>query len=118
VEIKFLTADAILESKDAATEAVACPEWGGDVNVRAMNAHERGQFIAATVLAKTERNMGEAEALLVTLCAVNESGDRLFTDDMVPRLALKNATPVHRIAEAALRLSGLTGDAVAVVKKD
>lgn len=120
MEIKFLTADAILEANDTATETVDVPEWGGAVNVRALNATERGQFIQVTVLAKEgeRRNLGESEALLVALGTANEQGDRLFTDEQVERLKLKNAAPVHRIAEAVLRLSGLTGAAQDEAKKD
>jgi hypothetical protein len=76
VELKFLTADAILEANDAmqSKPVDVLPSGAATVNVRAMNAHERGQFVAATVLNKTEgtRNMGEAmkHSLVDAVCRV------------------------------------------------
>lgn len=105
-----LTRDAILEANDLKTEIVSVPEWGGDVSVRSMTGQERDAFEQALVSERgpdASQNLSNIRARLVTLSAVDDNGNRLFTDaDIVP-LGRKSAAALDRVFTVAQRLNGI-----------
>jgi hypothetical protein len=106
-----LTRDQILEAKDIATETVAVPEWGGEVQVRGMSGLERDQYEASLMQMRGNNpqwNFANARARLVARTAIDENGQRLFTDDDVRLLAKKSAVALQRVYDVATRLSGLS----------
>lgn len=106
-----LSRDQILRHTQLPQETVAVPEWGGEVIVRAMTALQRDQYEQAVTDGGAGLNLIGARARLVAAVCVDEDGKLLFTPDDVDALGALNAVPVNRIAEAAMRLSGMDAGA-------
>jgi hypothetical protein len=108
-----LNRDEILGADDLKTEKVPVPEWGGFVYIRTMTGEERDSFetdfYGATVKDEdegtTRRNF---RAKLVCRCAVDESGERIFTDADAEALGRKSAPALDRLWPTAKRLNALT----------
>jgi len=111
----LLSRDAILAADDREYEVVPCPEWGGEVRLRSLTGAERDAYEQSLVQTRgksREMNLRNARAKLVALCAVDENGNRLFSDADVNALGKKNAKPLDRLFDVARRLSGLSEDDV------
>ncbi len=105
-----LSRDQILKAPDIQTEAVPCPEWGGDVLVQGMTGAQRDIYTSMLVDqdGKPRANIRNAAAAkLIMLCAVDEDGTPLFSEADVAALNAKSAATLERVAEVALRLSGM-----------
>jgi hypothetical protein len=113
-----LTREAILGAEDLAREEVQVPEWGGSLFVRSMTGTDRDAWEQSLVPSEGKGGkVGKADvrnirARLVALCAVDEAGQRLFTDADVQALGAKNAVALDRCARVAQRLNGLTPEAL------
>ncbi len=117
----LLSRDAILAADDREYEVVPCPEWGGEVRLRSLTGAERDAYEQSLVQTRgksREMNLRNARAKLVALCAVDENGNRLFTDADVNALGKKNAKPLDRLFDVARRLSGLSEDDVDRLTED
>lgn len=62
--------------------------------------------------------MRNARAKLIVLCAVDEGGRPLFTEDDVRALGRKAAKPLDRLFDACRRLAGLSEDDVDRLTED
>ena len=117
-----LTKDQILEAQDLQSESVHVHEWGGDVLVRTMTGADRDAFESSmiTTLQDGTRkpNMVNMRAKLVALTVVDDAGSRLFDVGDVDRLALKSASALERVFNAAQRINGLGAQAEADAAKN
>lgn len=107
--------DAILALNDLpAPQLVDVPEWGGSIYIRALTGVERDAYEAQFVRAGGAKGKGlhNARARLVALTAVDETGQRIFTDADVESLGRKSAMVLDRLFAVAGRLSGLTSQDV------
>lgn len=131
--IKLLTAAQILGADDYQFRDVPCPEWGGTVRIRNLTGAGRGIFIKRNMAARSAQQdydkacaaakaAGqpqppdttidfEAEAVLVAMTAVDDTGSPIFTEKQVEALKLKSAAPLTRCADAAQDLAGMTAAA-------
>ena len=113
--MSLLSRDAILGADDRRTEDVEVPEWGGTVRVRGLSGTERDAYEASIVRLKGDGSqtftLQNARARLVSLCACDEDGERIFTDKDVNELGRKSAVALERVFDAARRVSGLSEDA-------
>lgn len=103
----------ILGAEDRATADVECPEWGGTVRLRSITGAQRDAFEQSCLIQKgRERriNMRNARAKLIIMCAVDETGGKLFSDEDLAALAKKNAKPIDRLYGEAQKLCGLSDD--------
>jgi hypothetical protein len=120
--VAFLTKTQILEFDDRQTEAVAVPEWGGDVMVHGLTGAERDQFEASVISRKgrdTNVNMVNFRAKLIALSVVDaETGARLFDDADVGALGRKSAAALQRVFDVAQKLSGLSREDVDELTKN
>lgn len=118
----LLSREEILGADDRQTEDVAVPEWGGTVRVRALNGTERDAYEASLVRLRGDGTkqftLANARARLVSLAVCDDKGERMFTEKDVNALGKKSATALHRVYEAAGRLSGLTDEDVAELTED
>lgn len=117
----LLTREQILAVQDIGTEIVPVPEWGGEVKVRGLNAKERVEIASTAMDADGKIDNEHALEMLVKLpllCMVDESGAQLFTADDVERMQSKSSEALNRVFEAVLRLSALTDEVQAALKKD
>jgi hypothetical protein len=104
-----LSRDAILAADDLTKEVVKVPEWGGEVIVATMTGEARDSWEQSLLSAKKgEMNMRNIRARLLAFAAVDEKGNRLFTDDDAERLGKKSAKALERCVSVIQRLNGLT----------
>lgn len=109
----LLTKDQILSANDVRARDVEVPEWGGSVRVRGMMGTERDDYEQKMVERrgnKIEANLTNARARLVSMCVIDEAGDRLFSESDVKQLGSKSAAALTRVYEVASQLSGLSAD--------
>lgn len=102
-----LSRDQILAAPDLPAHSVRVPEWGGDVFVRSMTGAERDAFEAA-IFDGDKVNRANIRARLVSLCAVDDKGDRLFSEADIEALGKKSAAALERVYAAASRLNALS----------
>jgi hypothetical protein len=105
-----LTKEQIQSRPDVITELVPCPEWNGEVLIRnlsgkELDAYEQSNFEVRGK--KVEVNVRNARARLVVMCAVDETGRRLFELTDADWLGNKNGLVLDRLYEVAARLSGI-----------
>lgn len=108
--VKFLTREQILNAKDIIIEEVDVPEWGGVVRIRSMNGEEAVKYV--TEFKNKTDDEKEAQAVkIVTFCAVDENGERLFNteEDLAP-LRRKSFAAIIRLQGVAMRLAGMKID--------
>jgi hypothetical protein len=106
----LLSRESILEANDTEYEIVDVPEWGGEVRLRSIRGTQRDEFEASLVMTNgTDRkvNLRNMRTKLIVLCAVDEAGTRLFTNEHVAALGRKNAKPLDRLFDACQRLAGI-----------
>jgi hypothetical protein len=109
----LLTRDEILAVDDLLSEDVPVPEWGGTVRVRGLTGLERDKFESAHVKyrgRKTDVNMVNIRARLVSLTVVDGDGKRMFTNEDVRALGQKSAVALQRVFDVAQRLSGMSAE--------
>ena len=117
----MLTREQILAAQDLPSEVVPVPEWGGDVRIRTLTTRERDRFEAATISVvdgKPQLNTENVRARLVALCAVDDTGARLFSDEDTDALGAKNASAVERLFSVAQRLNGFSKDDIEQLSKN
>ncbi|MBT8199581.1 MAG: phage tail assembly chaperone [Acidimicrobiia bacterium] len=109
----LLTRDQILSAEDRPTSDVDVPEWGGTVRIRSLSGAERARIESESQQrsdGKTVRMDGLRE-LYVSLSAIGEDGERLFTEKDVEELGNKSAAALDRVMDAVIELNAL-GDGV------
>lgn len=119
-----LTKDAILAAANAAAlarEEVDVPALGGTVIVREMTGTERDAY-EATIMTRRGGgrivvNTDNFRARLLVRCIVNESGERLFTDDDAAALGRIGARSIGRLYDVATRLNVITPQDMEELKK-
>jgi hypothetical protein len=107
---KLLTADEILQAEDIITMEVDVPEWGGSVKLRSLSGADAMRFIEAV-----GKKAGSAVDI-VALCAVDDAGNPLFTEEQWDKLKTKSLRAILRLQRAALEINGLTEESAAQAK--
>jgi hypothetical protein len=113
--MSLLNRDAILSADDLSKELVSCPEWGGEVYVRALTGAERDRFESSLIEQRGKNqklNMTNIRAKLAAMAICDDQGKRLFTDADVTALAAKSAAALNRVFDVARKLSGLADNEV------
>lgn len=108
----LLTKSAILKAQDFKTTDVDVPEWGGTVRLRTMSGTERDEFEQLCMQASKNNSFAGMRARLVSLTAVDETGERLFNDKEVEALGNKSSKALQRLFDSAQKLNGITDDEV------
>ena len=118
--MSLLSKTAILTANDLQTEDVEVPEWGGAVRVRSFTGRERDAFEASMVRGEgrdRKVDLTNMRARLVGLTVIDETGQRLFTDDEVDLLGAKSGAALDRVFAVAQKLNGLSGADVEELSK-
>lgn len=122
-----LSLEQILAADDLQTEWVPIPEWAPKdaanteaygVYARSLNGRERAAWQQASIMGNGKNqtiNFQQTTVKLVVLAAVDSAGQRVFTDAVAGSLMKKNSAILERIADAAMRLSGIGDDEMATV---
>ena len=119
--MSLLSKTAILAAQDLQTEDVEVPEWGGTVRVRSFTGRERDAFEASMVRGEgrdRKVDLTNMRARLVGLTVIDETGQRLFTDDEVDLLGAKSGAALDRVFAVAQKLNGLSGADVEELSKN
>jgi hypothetical protein len=106
-----LDRESILKADTRRGEMVAVPEWGGVVWVRSLSGTDRDLVEQAV---HDARKGGQPDPLFsarVVALSAHDEGHRLFKLEDAPKLAEQDAGVLKRIADVALRLSGMDGGA-------
>lgn len=109
-----LSKKAIFAAKDNDTHEVPVPEWGGSILLRSMTGTQRNNYEYWAHLqskAKSPDYRGIRERLIIC-CAVDESGEALFTEGDLSELAAKNSEVIDRLHEQCQKLCGMDDNAV------
>lgn len=109
-----LSTSEIVSKQDARKwDRVDVPEWGGYVNVRVMTANERDQLEV-----RFKDNRIGARAYMAAMLCCNDDGEDLFSDEHIAVLEKKSALALDRIFAVAMRINGMTDEAVAELEKN
>ena len=102
---KYLSAVEILSANDIEVVDVEVSEWGGTVRLRSLSGDEAARFGEMF-----EKDKTGAALKILALSAVNEAGERLFSDEQVVQLKQKSLRAILKLQKEALRINGLTDD--------
>lgn len=108
--------DQIAAAQDLDAETVDVPEWGVTLMLRTPTLAERAamvrRFVNEDGSSRTSDLSEMYPALLIATCVDPETGAPLFTEADADLIRSKSGTVVDRIALIALRIAGMSGDAV------
>lgn len=111
--------DQIAAAEDLYTETLDVPEWDVTLTMRTPTLAERAGMVRRFVNEDgTSKSTDLAEmypAIIIATCVDPDTGGPLFTSDDADLLRSKNGATIERIATVALRLCGLSDDAVPTV---
>jgi hypothetical protein len=120
--MSLLDRAAIDAAQDIPTEDVPVKEWGGTVRIKGLTGTERDAYEASVVEMRGEQRrfkLQNLRARLVSLCLVDENGDRLYADDKAAQaLGKKSAKALDMLFDKARRLSGLTEEDIEELVED
>jgi len=103
-----LKREEILQAQDQRREEVKVPEWGGSVFIASMSGKARDAWEQSLIGDKGKVNTENVRARLVAYTAVDEQGNRLFTDQDIERLGSKSSAALERLCKVAQRLNRIT----------
>ena len=103
-----LSKQQILDADDLKRELVEVTEWGGSVLLRELRGRERDAFEEDSLDKQRNLSLRNMRARLVAASAIDENGERLFTNNEAAELGEKSATALNKCFEVACRLSGIT----------
>lgn len=100
---------AILETVDVTSEKVTIPEWNGiELEIRSLSGKERAALLQDAANNGGKIDLGKMYPDLVILSSFDPaSGERVFSLADRAAVADKNGGALERIAQVAMRLSGL-----------
>lgn len=113
-EKKVLSAADILEASDIVREEVDVPEWGGTVILQSLSGEEVTRFIQNT----EDGDRKDSSLRILVMSAVDEEGNKLFTEEAIKELRKKSFRAVMRLQEKALEINGMSGHSERVLKND
>ena len=98
---------------------VPVPELGdgATVRLRMMSGVERDKW-DEFVTSKKDGSLKDARPYLVGLCAVDENGNRLFTDDDIASVNQLPGVTLEKLWNSAFKQNGLGADAVEEAAKN
>ena len=112
-------ADKIRQSDDRVVEIIDVPEWDVKIELRSMTALQRS--LMQVEWADTEEQSAAVlyQTVLQHCCFDPDTGDQVFNEeDSEWILADKSAQVVDRVAQACLKVSGLSADSIDESGKD
>lgn len=111
----YLTRADLLKAIGLPRRIVPVPELGGDVIIQGMSGAQRDAWESSLVEGKGKRrrmNTANIRAKLVAQCAVDEAGERLFSDADAETLGHTRVDVLNRLFAVAQELSGVTDEDV------
>jgi len=110
IDMTQLTKADFFTPRPPVIERVDLPDWGGYVHVRVITGVERDTWEIAQAKERETGTLANVRARLVSLCACDETGKRIFTDDDTRQLgSVVDGRILDAIFEAAARLNRVMG---------
>lgn len=111
--------DTILGASDIRKETVTIPEWGVTVEVRGLTGTQRAKLMRTGF---DQRGTVDFEKLYPELVIATTfdpaTGEAVFTEADRDALNGKSGAALERLAQAAMRVAGLSADAVEAAEKN
>jgi hypothetical protein len=100
--------DRIFELEDVDAETVEVPAWGMKLEVRSMTGLERAGMLEKYITGDGTMNVRDLYPSLIIACVYDpETGEKVFGPQDHDRLNGRNAAALEKLAQAAMRLSGI-----------
>lgn len=101
--------ELIFAADDTESEIVTVPQWGVDIEVRSMTGKERAAFLESFT---DEDGQVRWDALYPSLIIATsydpETGEKVFHPDDHDALNSKSGAALEKVAQAGMRLSGMS----------
>ncbi len=111
--------DKVFLAQDIAKELVSVPEWGVEIEVRTMTALERSALLGAAYDENGRPDLTRIyPELLIAACYDPQSGEKVFEPADRDALNGKSGAALERVAQVAVRLAGLSRQAIEVAEKN
>jgi hypothetical protein len=111
--------DKILQATDIRRESVHVPEWDTTVEVRGLSGSQRAKLMKTGFDARGTADFEKLyPELIISSTFDPETGTPVFTEADRDALNGKSGSALERIAQTAMRLSGLAPDAVEQAEKN
>jgi len=111
--------EQILEARDIQEELVEVPEWGVKILVRGLTGRQRAQLLQNAIDVAGRVDLARVLPELVIYCVYDpETKEQVFKPADRDMLLEKSGTVLERIATTAMRLSGLTQEALEEMKRN
>lgn len=115
----LLTKEQILKAEDLPREVVDVnAEWGGEVTVRTLSAHERDLWELRQAGKSEKPDEFNVRASLCALCMVDAEGKQMFGLVEVAALGKKSGAALDKVFEVACRLNRIGAEKVEEAKKN
>ena len=118
----ILTREAILGADDLKREKVDVPEWGGELYISTLSGAGRDAYEASIIKVDSHNNVKQdfnnMRAKLVARTAVDEEGERIFSDEDVAELGKKSAAALDRCFSIASRLNAVSDEDIEELAKN
>ena len=111
-----LSRAAILAADDLAKETVSVPEWGGEIIIGTMTGAARDAWEQSIAGQGGKVNIANIRARMLAYCALDENGNRLFSDADAEALGQKSGAALDRCVRVAQKLNKLTDEDLKEVK--
>ena len=112
--------DKIFAADDIESELIEVTQWGVTLLIKSMSAKARAVMIDSAMSNNAGVfNIQQVMPDIVIQCTFDpETGERVFLDNDRDALMSKSAGAVEEVATVAMRLSGMTDEAVEAVGKE
>lgn len=104
--MSLLSKNAILGASDLASEVLSVPQWGGDVRIRELTAHERSVF-EKDAMAGKEIDWVDYKVRMVCICVVDEANERIFSDEDRDAVGKRSPAAIDLVFNAITALNKL-----------
>jgi len=111
--------DKIKNSDDIRKEIVHVPQWDCDVEARTMSGLERAMLLGGCIGKDGNVIQSKFQSGLLIACLHDpETGEKLFSESDAEWLMGKSSGAIEKLASVAMRLSGLTKEAMEDAEKN
>jgi hypothetical protein len=111
--------DTILGASDIRTESVTIPEWGVTVEVRGLTGTQRAKLMRTGFDQQGTVDFEKLYPELVIAATFDPAtGEAVFTEADRDALNGKSSSALERLAQAAMRVAGMTAQAVEETEKN
>ena len=116
----ILTRDAILATEDIKIQEVEVPEWGGTVRLRTMTGAARDiwENSAQGRVKDGKADISGMKVLVISKCAIDETGNLLFSHKDLEKLNQKSAKAINRLWDVAAKMNGIGDDSLEELGKN